>query len=131
MFIILYDHPGFLSATERGSPYRDFAVIVRKPHSYSAIFTISFKNCTMPLRCQCGLPTIISRAYDHIIMLILVVSSRSACGAPVRGSCDQPAMYLRATGLRFFQNLSECEVNKTIKATMSVNPYDDDWVSLR
>ena len=25
---ILYDHPGFLSATERGSPYRDFAEIV-------------------------------------------------------------------------------------------------------
>ena len=28
---ILYDHPGFLSATERGSPYRDFA---EKPHSH-------------------------------------------------------------------------------------------------
>ena len=41
---ILYDHPGFLSATERGSPYRDFAEIVRKPHSCSAIFTISVKN---------------------------------------------------------------------------------------
>ena len=38
---ILYDHPGFLSATERGSPYRDFADIVRKPHSHSAIFKIS------------------------------------------------------------------------------------------
>ena len=38
---ILYDHTGFLLATERGSPYRDFAEIVRKPHSYSAIFTIS------------------------------------------------------------------------------------------
>ena len=30
---ILYDHPGFLSATERGSPYRDFAEIVRKRQS--------------------------------------------------------------------------------------------------
>ena len=50
---------------------------------------------------------------------------------PVRGSCDQPAMYLRATGLRFFQNLSECGVNKIVEATMPVNPYDDDWVSLR
>ena len=38
---IIYDHPGFLSAAERGSPYRDFAEIVRKPHSHSAIFTIS------------------------------------------------------------------------------------------
>ena len=27
---ILYDYPGFLSATERGSPYRDFAEIVQK-----------------------------------------------------------------------------------------------------
>ena len=52
---------------------------------------------------------------------------------PVRGSCDQPAMYLRASGLRFFQNLSECRVNKIVDATctMPVNPYDDDWVSLR
>ena len=38
---IIYDHPGFLLATERGSPYRDFAEIVRKPHSHSAIFKIS------------------------------------------------------------------------------------------
>ena len=50
---------------------------------------------------------------------------------PERGSCDQPAMHLRATGLRFFQNLSECGVNKIVDATMPVNPYDDDWVSLR
>ena len=38
---ILNDHPGFYSATERESPYRDFAEIVRKPQSLSAIFTIS------------------------------------------------------------------------------------------
>ena len=50
---------------------------------------------------------------------------------PVRGSCDQPAMYLRDTGLRFFQNLSECGVNKIVDATTPVNSYDDDWVSLR
>ena len=37
---ILCDHPGFLSAREQGNPYRDFAEIVRKPHSHSAIFTI-------------------------------------------------------------------------------------------
>ena len=43
----------------------------------------------------------------------------------------QPALYLRATGLRFFQNLSEFGVNKIVDATMPVNPYDDDWVSLR
>ena len=27
------DHPGFLSATERESPYRDFAEVVQKPQS--------------------------------------------------------------------------------------------------
>ena len=48
---------------------------------------------------------------------------------PVRGSCDQPALYLRACD--FFQNLSECGVNEIVDATMPVNPYDDDWVSLR
>ena len=53
---ILYDHPGFFSATEWSGPYRDFAEIVRKTHSHSAIFTISV---------ILGLPTIISRAYDH------------------------------------------------------------------
>ena len=41
---ILYDYPAFLSVTEGGSPYRDFAEIVRKPHSYSAIFTISVQK---------------------------------------------------------------------------------------
>ena len=30
----------------------------------------------------------------------------------------------------FFQNLSECGVNIIVEATMPVNPYDDDWVSL-
>ena len=35
------DHPGFLSATERESPYRDFAEVVQKPQSLSAIFMIS------------------------------------------------------------------------------------------
>ena len=99
---ILYDHPGFLSATERGSPYSDYAEIVRKPYSHtcSAIFTISIH-----LRCQYGLPTIISRAYDHFWgpydyqnSCGVLTSSRSACGN-IRGSCDQPAMYLRDTGL--------------------------------
>ena len=41
---ILYDHPGFLSATVQGSPYRDFAEIVRKLHSHSTIFTISVQK---------------------------------------------------------------------------------------
>ena len=34
---ILNDHPGYLSATERGNPYRDFSEIVRKSHRHSAI----------------------------------------------------------------------------------------------
>ena len=40
----LCDHPGFLSATVQGSPYRDFAEIVRKPHSHSTIFMISVQK---------------------------------------------------------------------------------------
>ena len=63
---ILHDHPGFLSWLKRGSPYRDFAEIGRKPHSHNLQSSrYPFKYRTMPLRCQCGLPTIISRAYNH------------------------------------------------------------------
>ena len=60
-----------------------------------------------------------------------MVSSRSACGA-CTGSSDQPAKYLQATGLRFFSKFVLVrELNKIVEATMPVNPYDDDWVSLR
>ena len=37
----LCDRPEFLSATERGSPYRDFAEIVRKPHSHRTVIVQS------------------------------------------------------------------------------------------
>ena len=40
-------------------------------------------------------------------------------------------MYLRATGLRFFQICHCAELNKIIEATMPVNPYHDHMVSLR
>ena len=51
---------------------------------------------------------------------------------PVRGSCDQPAMYLWATGLRFFKIcFSVTELIKIVEATMPVNLYDNDWDSLR
>ena len=33
----LYDNPEFLLVTERGSPFRDFAEIARKPRSHGAI----------------------------------------------------------------------------------------------
>ena len=49
---------------------------------------------------------------------------------PVRGSYDVTAMYLRATGLRFFQICHCAELNKIVEATMPVNPYDDRKVSL-
>ena len=57
---ILYDHPGFLSAPERGSPYSEFAEIVRKPHSHSAIFTIFVQKSH-------DAPVMSMRApYDHL-----------------------------------------------------------------
>ena len=40
----------------------------------------------------------------------------------MRSTCDV------STGLRFFQNLPECRVNKIVEASMPVNPYDDEWV---
>ena len=50
---------------------------------------------------------------------------------PVWGSYDVTAMCLRATGLRFFQICHYAELNKTVEATMPVNPYDDRKVSLQ
>ena len=49
---------------------------------------------------------------------------------PVRGSYDATVMCLRATGLRFFQICHCAELNKSVEATMPVNPYDDCKVSL-
>ena len=51
---------------------------------------------------------------------------------PVRGSCDQPAMYLRAMGLRFFKicHSHGAKLSKIVEATMPVNPYDDDWTQV-
>ena len=81
-----------------------------------------FKHCMMPLRCHCGLPHIISRAYDHMIILILEESSRSACGARrgiMRSTCDVSTGY----GLAIFPICQSAELNKMVEATMSVNPY--------
>ena len=50
---------------------------------------------------------------------------------PVRRSYDVTAMCLRATGLRFFSNLSLRGVKQIVEATMPVNPYDARKVSLR
>ena len=57
------------------------------------------------------------------------MSSRSACVART-GFRDQPVIGQRATGLRFIKIWNSAELNKTVEATMPVNPYDDDWVSL-
>ena len=45
----------------------------------------------------------------------------------MQSTCDVSTGY----GLAIFSNLSECGVNKIVDVTMPVNPYDDDWVSLR
>ena len=48
------------------------------------------------------------------------------------GSCDQPAMCLWATGLRFiFFFFHNAELNKIVEAMMPVNLYDDRRVSLQ
>ena len=129
---ILYDHPGFLLATERGSPYRDFAEIVRKPHSHSAIFKISVHKSRDAPAMSMPAP------YDYLKSL-RSYHYLNSCGVltiSVRCMYADHAINLRCIyGLRacdfFFQNLLECGVNKIVEATMPVNPYDDDWVSLR
>ena len=126
---ILYDYPGILSATERGSPYRDFAEIVRKPHCHNAIYTISVHKSH-------DAPAMSMRApYDYLKSLrsYYYLNSCGVLKITVRCPYADHAINLRCIyGLAiFFKICQECGVNKIVEATMPVNPYDDDWVSLR
>ena len=114
---ILYDHPGFLSVAVQGSPYRDFAEIVRKPHSHSTIFTISVQKSH-------GAPVMSMWApYDYLKSLRSFLGSiwlskilwcpHDQRAVPERGSCDQPAMYLRATDLQFFKMCHSADLTKS------------------
>ena len=49
----------FLLATERDSPYRDLAESVTET-------SVIIMQTLIPVRCPCGFPTMISRAYDHV-----------------------------------------------------------------
>ena len=131
MFIFFTITLDFFSATERGSPYRDFAEIVRKPHSHSIIFTISVHKSH-------DAPAMSMRApYDYLKSLrsYYYLNSCGVLTISVRCPYTDHAINLRCIyGLRacdFVQHLSECGVNKIVEATMPVNPYNDDWVSLR
>ena len=79
----------------------------------------------------CGLPTTITRVYDHFwakndkLKLCIVPT------ITVRESYNVTAMCLRATGLRFFQICHCAQLNKIVEAKMPVNTYDDRKVSLR
>ena len=46
---ILYDHPGFLSATERGSPYRDFIYLFTLQRLYRKHMVIVQSSCYLHL----------------------------------------------------------------------------------
>ena len=128
---ILYDHPGFLSAIERGSPYRDFAEIVQKPHSHRAIFTISVqKSHNAPvMSMQAPYDYLKSlRSFDYLNSCgVLTISVRCPCAhrGIMRSTCDV------STGSRFFKICHSVELNKIVEVMMQVNLYDDDWVSLR
>ena len=108
---ILYNHPGFLLATEQGSPYRDFAEIVKKMHGLHAIIRLSSSDiCSKIARCPCDVnagslllsqePTII---FGPKLLSKLLWCPHDQRAVPVRGSCNQPTMCLRATDLRFFK----------------------------
>ena len=110
---ILYDHPGFLSATERGRPYRDFAEIERKPHSDSAIFTISIHKSH-------DAPAISMRApYDYLTSLrsYYYLNSCGVLTISVRCPYADHAINLRCIyGLRafdFFKIFQSAELTKS------------------
>ena len=106
---ILYDYPGILSAAERGSPYRDFAEIVRKLHSHSAIYTISVhKSHDAPAMSM-------QAPYDYLKSLrsYYYLNSCGVLTITVRCPYADHAINLRCIyGLRacdFFQNLSRVQ----------------------
>ena len=102
---ILYDHPGFLSATERDSPNTDFADIARKLHSHSAISTISVQKSN-------DAPAMSMRApYDYLKSLRSYDYINSCCVLSISVQCPygDHAINLRCIyGLAIFQNLSKC-----------------------
>ena len=75
--------------------------------------------------------------YDYLKSLrsYYYLNSPGVLTISVRCPYGDHAINLRCIyGLRacdFFQNLSEGGVNKIVEATMPVNPYDGDRVSLR
>ena len=123
----------FLSETERDGPYRDIAKIVWKPHSHRVIFTTSAQKSRDIRAMSLQVP------YDYLRSLRSFLTPKcqsrilqcpqDQSAIPVRGSCDLLAMFLWATGLRFFKMCHSAELNKIVQATMSVNPYDDRRVS--
>ena len=135
---ILYDHPGFLSATEQGSPYRDLAEIVhvRTPHSHSAIFTSVQKSHDAPAMSM-RVP------YDYLKSLQSFLGpkwlskflwcphdQRAVCVRDHAISLGCTCIY-RLQACDFFKICQSAELNKIKEATMPVNPYNVDWVSLR
>ena len=90
---------------------------------------------TKIVRCPCGLPKIISRAYDQYMgpndYLKLFGLLMISLSVPVRVSCDLPVMFIWAKILQFFKTCHSAESNKIVEATMAVNLYYDLKVSLR
>ena len=127
---ILYDHPGFLSATERGSPYRDFAEIVRQPHNHRAIFMISVQNShdapVMSMRAPYDYLKSL-RSFDHLNSWdVLTISMPCQC---TNTGIMQSTCYV-STGLRFFKICHSVEFSKIVEAMMQVNSYDDHSLGL-
>ena len=105
----LCDRPEFLSATERGSPYRDFAEIVRKPHSHSAIFDDIRSKIA---RCPCD---VIAAQYDYLKSLRSFLDPNyylNTCGVLTNNLwCPYGD---RAINLRCIYRLRACDFSKFV-----------------
>ena len=100
--------------------------VARRPHDHCAIalglpqddrpMSIRFYGpCKGIVRRPCGLPTTIARVYDHFGPKWQSKTLRCPHdhrAVLVRRSYDVTVMCLRATGLRFFSNLSLCGVKQ-------------------
>ena len=102
--------------TRRKATHDHCAIALGLPQDDRPMSVRFYGPCKGIVRRPCGLPTTIARVYDHFFgpkwQSKTLRCPHDHRAVPVRWSYDVTAMCLRATGLRFFSNLSLCGVKQ-------------------
>ena len=98
---ILYDHPDFLSA-KNGAVLTE---TLQRLYKNRTVIVQSSRYPFINVRCPCDVNAGSLRLSQEPTIILLskfLWCPHDQRAVPVRRSCDQPAMYLQAKGLRFF-----------------------------